>query len=148
MVAGLFGSAQSGDHGTANELMDAAKMTKIVSTAPAVKEYRNISKGEVEQYKERVKQEAEFTRNWNQYLQLNLKHQELDTQRTQDWASWRVATFKHLTQKGLIITKQVAAQQVIGAQAQQASQQIQQSAQERINQLQQTKSAARDRLRR
>lgn len=56
MVAGLFGSSggSSSNTGTANELLSAARQTDIVSTAPPVKEYRNVSKGEAD----KAKQEA------------------------------------------------------------------------------------------
>ncbi|WP_416671567.1 hypothetical protein [Egbenema bharatensis] len=157
-IVGLFqGNQSSRDTGTANELMNAAQQTDIVSTAKPVTKYRNIEDGEVKQAEEQLKREQKWTKNWAKFLQLNLRHQQLDTQRTQDWAQWRVGTTNELANKALIIAKQGSQQaviaakyasgvQTIGAQTQAQIGLIQAGTQSRIQQIQQRANEARSKL--
>jgi hypothetical protein len=146
MTIGLFGTESDRNTGTAESLMDAAKQTDIVSTAQPVTEYRNIEESEVKQAQENLKREQKWTQNWAKFLQINLKHQQLDIQRTKDWAQWRVGTTKELANKALIVAKQGASQSIIAAQYTAQVGMLQASTQSRIQEIQQKADQARSKL--
>lgn len=156
MVAGLFGTGDSKQHNspesnTDNALWSAAGATSTIGTAEAVRGFQKRTKEDNQRYKEQLKQRAEFSRNWQQYLAMNLQWQKVDLFDTKAFTKWRVQTFKNLGTKGLIVAQGDSQQRVIGAVFKERANLLQESEQERIDttieRLRQARDAARNKLR-
>lgn len=142
-------SSGNSEHGTANELMNAAKKTSIVSTAKPINGFEKRTKAQNQQYAKELKERRQQTILFAQYVKMNLLWQKEDLKCTKVLTKWRVGTFKNLTSAALIVARGVSQQQVIAARGEQQYQQIQQSTQQKISELQsQASQRANDRLRR
>lgn len=131
------GGGGNSDNGTANELMNAAKKTSIVSTAQPINGFEKRTEAQNKRYSEDLKERRKQTRLFAQYVRMNLAWQKEDIKSTKILTQWRVQTFKNLTTSALIVAKGQSQQQVIAARAEARFSQLQSSTQQQIDQLQQ-----------
>lgn len=141
----LPGAGQSSN--TDGELLSAAKQRDTVGTAKPIRGFIPATKSDVEKSRAELKQRREQSQNFRQLLAINLAWQEVDHKDTKALTNWRSATVRNLMRKNLVVARGVAKQQVLNAQFHQKVNQLQESTSQRIDDLQQRKQRARERVR-
>lgn len=103
--------------GTDNEMWSAAQSIASVGTAPTITHYEDRSASQNEELEQELKIQKGFTKEWGRCLNLNLRWQQEDLTRTQQWADWALQTTGNLTTKARIVVKTLAQQQAMVAKA-------------------------------